>query len=41
VLRKSGMRISSFGEDEAGEVYVVNHRGSLFRLGLSPAPPGR
>ena len=41
VLRKSGMRISSFGEDEAGEVYVVDHRGGLYRLGPSPAPPGR
>jgi len=40
VLRKSGMRISSFGEDEAGEVYVVDHRGSLYRLGLPPATPG-
>ena len=40
VLRKSGMRISSFGEDEAGEVYVVDHRGSLFRIGPSPAAPG-
>ena len=39
VLRKSGMRISSFGEDEAGEVYVVDHRGSLYRLGF-PATPG-
>ena len=40
VLRKSGMRISSFGEDEAGEVYVVDRRGSLHRLGPIPAPPG-
>ncbi len=41
VLRKSGMRISSFGEDEMGEVYVVDHRGGLYRLGPSPAQPGR
>ncbi|MDE3051637.1 MAG: hypothetical protein KGJ48_17255, partial [Nitrospirota bacterium] len=41
VLRKSGMRISSFGEDVAGEVYVVDHRGGLYRLGPSPVPPGR
>lgn len=41
VLRKSRMRISSFGEDEAGEVYVVDHRGSLNRLGPPSAPPGR
>ncbi|MBN2550907.1 MAG: PQQ-dependent sugar dehydrogenase [Anaerolineales bacterium] len=24
--------ISSFGEDEAGEVYLVDHRGNIFRL---------
>ena len=41
VLQKTGMRISSFGEDEAGEVYVVDHRGGLYRLGPSSAPPGR
>ena len=41
VLRKSRMRISSFGEDEAGEAYVVDHRGSLHRLGPPLAPPGR
>jgi hypothetical protein len=35
------MRISSFGEDEAGEVYVVDHRGGLYRLAPSPAAPGR
>ena len=40
VLRKSRMRISSFGEDEAGEVYVVDHRGSLHRLGPPSAPLG-
>jgi glucose/arabinose dehydrogenase len=40
VLRKSGMRISSFGEDEAGEFYVVDHRGGLYRLGPSAALPG-
>ncbi|MEP6934719.1 MAG: PQQ-dependent sugar dehydrogenase, partial [Nitrospirota bacterium] len=39
VLRKSGMRISSFGEDEAGEMYVVDHRGGLYRLGPIPASP--
>jgi glucose/arabinose dehydrogenase len=36
VLKKTGLRISSFGEDEAGEVYVVDHRGGLYRL----APTG-
>ena len=32
VLLRSGLRISSFGEDEAGEVYVVDHRGAVYRL---------
>jgi glucose/arabinose dehydrogenase len=41
VLRHTGARISSFGEDEAGEVYVVDHKGGLYRLTplrLEPAP---
>ena len=37
LLRKTGMRISSFGEDETGEVYVVDHRGALYRLGPFPS----
>ena len=41
LLRKTGMRISSFGEDEGGEVYVVDHKGGLYRLGLSPSLPDR
>jgi hypothetical protein len=41
LLRKSGMRISSFGEDEAGEVYVVDHKGGLYRLGPSSSMPDR
>lgn len=32
VLLRSGFRISSFGEDEAGEVYVVDHGGGVYRL---------
>jgi glucose/arabinose dehydrogenase len=32
VLMKTGLRISSFGEDEAGEVYVVDHKGGIYRL---------
>src|SRR5262249_25106829 len=32
VLVKTGLRISSFGEDEAGEVYVVDHRGGIYQL---------
>lgn len=31
-LLRSGMPISSFGEDETGEVYVVNHSGSIHRV---------
>ncbi|MEW5961878.1 MAG: PQQ-dependent sugar dehydrogenase, partial [Chloroflexota bacterium] len=32
-LMQSGLAISSFGQDEAGEVYVVDHRGDVFLLG--------
>ena len=33
VLRKSGFRISSFGEDEARELYVAAHRGGrIFKI---------
>jgi glucose/arabinose dehydrogenase len=32
VLLKTDMQISSFGEDEAGEVYVVDLNGSVFRI---------
>jgi glucose/arabinose dehydrogenase len=39
LLRKTGLRISSFGEDETGEVYVVDHRGALYRLSPSSSPP--
>ena len=28
----TGLQISSFGEDEAGELYVINHAGVLYRL---------
>jgi glucose/arabinose dehydrogenase len=41
VLKKTGFRISSFGEDEAGEVYIVDHKGGIYRLassGSAPAP---
>ncbi len=42
VLLSTGLRISSFGEDEAGELYVLGHEGSVHRL-ASPvgAPKGR
>lgn len=31
-LLESGMSISSFGEDQAGELYVVDHRGSVHAM---------
>jgi glucose/arabinose dehydrogenase len=38
LLLSSGMRISSFGEDEAGEVYVVDHGGAIHRIAAASAP---
>jgi glucose/arabinose dehydrogenase len=35
VLMHTGYRISSFGEDEAGEFYVVDYKGGLYRLAPS------
>jgi glucose/arabinose dehydrogenase len=35
VLMRTGFRISSFGEDEAGEVYVVDHKGGIYRLAVA------
>jgi glucose/arabinose dehydrogenase len=32
VLLRSGLRVSSFGEDEAGEVYLVDHRGGIYQV---------
>ena len=32
VLLKTGFRISSFGQDEAGELYVLDHGGGIHRL---------
>lgn len=34
----SGLNISSFGEDESGEVYVLDYGGSLYRVDLVVAP---
>lgn len=31
-LLGSGARISSFGEDEQGEIYVVDHQGTVYRV---------
>jgi len=38
---KTGLRISSFGEDEAGEVYVVDHRGGISQLSVAHPTPVR
>jgi glucose/arabinose dehydrogenase len=35
VLLRTGLRISSFGEDEAGEVYLVDHGGGVYRVEAS------
>lgn len=32
VFQDSGLSISSFGEDEAGELYVVDYNGAIYRL---------
>lgn len=38
---RPNFNISSFGEDEAGEIYVVNYGGSLLRLRVAnPQPAG-
>ena len=39
VVMQTGMRISSFGEDEAGEVYIVDHKGAVYRLVAARALP--
>jgi glucose/arabinose dehydrogenase len=39
VLMDTTMNISSFGEDEAGELYVVNLGGTLSKLVSSTPPP--
>lgn len=39
VLMKTGYRISSFGEDEAGEIYLVDHKGGVYRLSAAPRTP--
>ncbi len=31
-LFESGANISSFGEDESGEIYLIDHQGHIFRL---------
>jgi glucose/arabinose dehydrogenase len=39
VLLDSGLSLSSFGEDEAGEIYAVGTGGSVVRL-VNPCAPG-
>jgi glucose/arabinose dehydrogenase len=40
LLLESPQPISSFGEDEAGEIYVVGYEGTVFRLApAAPLPP--
>lgn len=31
---QTGFTISSFGEDEAGELYLIDYKGAIYRLGL-------
>jgi glucose/arabinose dehydrogenase len=40
LLLSSGFNISSFGEDEAGEVYVANLSGGVYRLSAMPTVGG-
>ena len=37
--RPSGFLITTFGEDEAGEIYVADLRGHLFRIAPATEPP--
>jgi glucose/arabinose dehydrogenase len=40
-LLATALRISSFGEDERGELYVVDHGGAIYRIQeATGAPPG-
>jgi glucose/arabinose dehydrogenase len=32
IILKTSLKISSFGEDAAGEVYVLDHKGGVYRL---------
>jgi glucose/arabinose dehydrogenase len=36
-LARSGLNVASFGQDEAGELYLVDHSGSVVRLTAGPA----
>ena len=39
LLLDTSLNITSFGEDEAGEIYVVGQNGTINRLAFVPAPP--
>jgi glucose/arabinose dehydrogenase len=39
LLLDTPLNITSFGEDEAGEIYVVGQNGTINRLTQTPAPP--
>jgi glucose/arabinose dehydrogenase len=39
VLQDTTLMVSSFGEDEAGELYVVNLNGSVSRIASTTPPP--
>jgi hypothetical protein len=41
LLLKSGLALSSFGEDESGELYLCDHqRGAVHRLAPGSGPSG-
>lgn len=39
LLIDTPLNVTSFGEDEAGEIYVVGQNGTINRLEQTPAPP--
>ena len=39
LLMDTALNITSFGEDEAGEIYVVGQNGTINRMAQTPAPP--
>ena len=32
LLAQTGLAISSFGQDQSGELYVVNYNGAMYRV---------
>jgi glucose/arabinose dehydrogenase len=37
--RDTNLRISSFGEDDAGELYLASVNGAIYRIATPPPPP--